>query len=68
VLISDNGFSTWVDFYHATNNSWTSNPSGLGQARGALAAAALASGLVFFAGGGTTGIAKNAAIDCTMSV
>jgi hypothetical protein len=28
----------------------------------------LASGLVFFAGGGTTGIAKNAAIDCTMSV
>jgi hypothetical protein len=39
--------------YNATSNSWTSYPAGLGQARRNLAAASLASGLVFFAGGST---------------
>ncbi len=37
--------------YNATSNSWTTYPTGLGQARGNLAAASLESGLVFFAGG-----------------
>jgi hypothetical protein len=39
--------------YNATSNSWTTYPAGLGQARCCLAAASLASGLVFFAGGFT---------------
>jgi hypothetical protein len=37
--------------YNASSNSWASYPTGLGQARAALAAASLPSGLVFFAGG-----------------
>ena len=37
--------------YNATSNSWTTFPTGLGQARSSLAAASLPSGLVFFAGG-----------------
>jgi hypothetical protein len=40
-----------VDVYNASSNSWTSYPTGLGLARGYLAAASLPSGLVFFAGG-----------------
>jgi hypothetical protein len=43
--------SSFVDVYNASSNSWTSYPTGLGQARGSLAAASLPSGLVFFAGG-----------------
>jgi hypothetical protein len=43
--------SSFVDMYNATSNSWTTHPAGLGQARCCLAAASLASGLVFFAGG-----------------
>ncbi len=49
--LSDNGDSSYVDMYNATSNSWTTYPTGLGQARGSLAAASLVSGLVFFAGG-----------------
>ena len=45
--------SSNVDMYNATSNSWTTYPAGLGQARSLLAAASLASGLVFFAGGET---------------
>ncbi len=40
-----------MDMYNAMNNSWTTFPTGLGQARVGLAAASLPSGLVFFAGG-----------------
>ncbi len=47
--------SSYVDMYNATSNSWTTYPAGLGQARYNLAAASLASGLVFFAGGTTGG-------------
>ena len=47
--------SSYVDMYNATNNSWTSDPAGLGIPRAALSAAVLPSGLVFFAGGGLTG-------------
>ena len=47
--------SSFVDMYNATNNSWTSDPAGLGIPRAALSAAVLPSGLVFFAGGGLTG-------------
>jgi hypothetical protein len=50
---SGNNQSSYVDMYNATSNSWTTYPTGLGQARGYLAAASLASGLVFFAGGWT---------------
>jgi hypothetical protein len=46
--------------YNATSNNWTRIPNGLGQARGNLAAAALPSGLVIFAGG-TSGVPKSAA-------
>ncbi len=53
------GFSARVDVYNASNNSWASNPLGLGQPRGFLAAASLPSGLVFFAGGGSTGLDLN---------
>jgi hypothetical protein len=45
--------SAYVDMYNATSNSWTTFPTGLGQARQDLAAASLPSGLVFFAGIGT---------------
>jgi len=48
---SDSGYSTYMDMYNATRNSWTKFPAGLGQARAWLAAASLPSGLVFFAGG-----------------
>jgi hypothetical protein len=44
--------------YNASNNSWASYPTGLGQARGYLAAASLPSGLVFFAGG-VSGLVSN---------
>lgn len=44
-----------VDIYNASSNSWTSDPAGLGQTRSRLAAASLPSGLVFFAGGVTSG-------------
>jgi hypothetical protein len=43
--------SAYVDIYNATSASWTRLPEGLGQARAYLAAAALSSGLVIFAGG-----------------
>ena len=43
--------------YNASSNSWTTFPNGLGQARHSLAAAALPSGLVFFAGGFSSGAA-----------
>ena len=46
--------------YNATSNNWTRIPNGLGQARVNLAAAALPSGLVIFAGG-TSGVPKSAA-------
>ena len=47
--------SAYVDMYNATSNSWTTFPTGLGQARYYLAAASLPSGLVFFAGGSGIG-------------
>ncbi len=50
--------SAFVDVYDLTSNSWTRHPSGLGEARGFLAAATLPSGLVFFAGGFVDGAAK----------
>ena len=52
---SDGSFSARVDVYNASSNSWASYPTGLGQARGLLAAASLPSGLVFFAGGEQSG-------------
>jgi hypothetical protein len=51
-------FSAHVDVYNATSNSWTRYPTGLGQARGYFSAASLPSGLVFFAGGRTTGVSR----------
>ncbi len=48
---SGSASSSYVDMYNATSNSWTTYLAGLGQARSHLAAASLASGLVFFAGG-----------------
>jgi hypothetical protein len=51
VYTSDIERSSYVDMYNATSNSWNTYPAGLGQARSNLAAASLASGLVFFAGG-----------------
>jgi hypothetical protein len=48
---SDDAASSYMDVYNETSNIWVSHPSGLGQARGYLAAASLPSGLVFFAGG-----------------
>jgi hypothetical protein len=50
---SDIERSSFVDIYNATSNSWTTYPTGLGQARSHLAAASLVSGLVLFAGGFT---------------
>ncbi len=50
---SGGAYSSYVDMYNVTSNSWTTYPEGLGQARGYLAGASLASGLVFFAGGAT---------------
>ncbi len=50
-------FSTYVDMYNATSNTWLNFRVGLGQARHSLAAAALPSGLVFFAGGFSSGAA-----------
>lgn len=52
---SGDKFSADVDIYNASSNSWTSDPAGLGQTRSRLAATSLPSGLVFFAGGVTTG-------------
>ena len=40
-----------MDIYNATSTSWIRLPEGLGQARAYLAAAAMSSGLVIFAGG-----------------
>jgi hypothetical protein len=54
-LLSDGGSSSYVDIYNATSNSWTRLPQGLGEARYELAAASLPSGLVFFAGGRSSG-------------
>ena len=48
---SGSSASAYVDMYNATSNSWTTFPTGLGQARSQFAAASLPSGLVFFAGG-----------------
>ncbi len=50
---SGGGRSSFVDMYNATSNNWTRYPTGLGQGREFAAAASLASGLVFFAGGHT---------------
>ena len=47
--------------YNTTSNSWTTFPTGLGQARSQFAAASLPSGLVFFAGG-YTGIGTSACV------
>jgi hypothetical protein len=52
---SDDFFSSYVDIYNSTSNSWIRLPEGLGQSRCALVAASLSSGLVFFAGGRTSG-------------
>jgi hypothetical protein len=52
---SGNTYSAYVDLYNATSNNWVRYVQGLGQARSNLAAASLSSGLVFFAGGETTG-------------
>ena len=56
VVASVGVYSSFVDVYNAKSNTWTRDPKGLGQARGHLAAASLPSGLVFFAGGQTSGI------------
>ncbi len=53
--------SAYVDIYNSTSASWTRLPEGLGQARGYLAAVALSSGLVIFAGG-LTGDTRAASI------
>jgi hypothetical protein len=55
VSLSVFGASSYVDVYNATSNSWTRLPAGLGEARYDLAAASLPSGLVFFAGGRSSG-------------
>jgi hypothetical protein len=52
---SGDGYSAHVDMYNASSNSWSSYPTGLGEARGDVAAASLPSGLVFFAGGQLSG-------------
>ncbi len=51
IFAADSGTTSYVDMYNATSNSWTTHPTGLGQARAYLAAASLPPGLVFFAGG-----------------
>ena len=55
---SGGDFSAHADVYNATSNRWTRYPTGLGQARGYFSAASLPSGLVFFAGGRTTGVSR----------
>jgi hypothetical protein len=50
----DDDYSSYVDMYNATSNSWTTYPEGLGMARGFLAAASSTSGLVFFLGGSSS--------------
>jgi hypothetical protein len=50
--------SSHVDIYNSSSNSWSSIATGLGQARGYLAATSLPSGVVFFAGGYVTGSVK----------
>ncbi len=59
--------SAYVDIYNATSSSWTRLPEGLGQPRAYLAAAALPSGLVIFAGG-LTGAAFRASDSLQTSV
>ncbi len=49
-------FSADVDMYNATSNSWTLFPNQLVSARYGLTATSLPSGLVFFAGGHTSGV------------
>ncbi len=44
--------------YNATSDSWTRFPEGLGQAREYLSSSSLPSGLVFFAGGASSGAMK----------
>jgi hypothetical protein len=53
VTLKSAGMSSHVDVYDEKSNRWTNYPTGLRQARGVLVAAALPSGLVFFAGGFT---------------
>ncbi len=55
---SGSGPSSFVDMYNATSNTWTSYPTGLGQARSYITGASLASGLVFFAGGWLSGASQ----------
>ncbi len=55
---SDDGNTAFVDIYNSTSNSWTVHPKGLGEGRSGLAAASLPWGLVFFAGGVTSGAIK----------
>ena len=57
--------SSWIDVYDSRNFNWFVNPTGLGQARGYLAAASLAIGLVFFAGGLSSG-ATSRLLACIM--
>ncbi len=54
---SDSGYSAHTDIYNSSSASWTSDRSGLGQARSYIGIASLPSGLVFFAGGETSGTA-----------
>ncbi len=49
-------YSSFVDMYNSTSHQWIVNSAGLGQPRGYLAAASLASGLVLFAGGLASGV------------
>ena len=56
---ASDSYSAYVDMYNATSNSWTTFPTGIGQARINLATASLSSGLVFFAGG-SAGIGTSA--------
>ncbi len=62
---SGNTYSSYIDLYNATRNTWTRYPRGLGQARSNLAAASLSSGLVFFAGGETIGTCIYVSNQCT---
>jgi hypothetical protein len=56
---TEDGRTAFVDIYNSTANNWTRLSAGLGQARSGLAAASLLlSGLVFFAGGVTSGSVK----------
>jgi hypothetical protein len=57
--LSVGGLSTYVDMYNATSDSWTRFPEGLGQAREYLSSSSLPSGLVFFAGGASSGAMKS---------